>query len=357
MAGRITQAEVARRAGVHVTTVSLALRNHPSLPASTRERIQSLADEMGYRPDPMLRALIAYRHKEKPANAATTLAYLTHWGSRWGWKASPAHADFYSGAAARAAQLGYRLEHFWLGERATTPRSLSHSLAARGIAGLIVASHRWENDAELQMDWKRFCAVKIDFFPHSPHLHTVTNDQRAIIRLALQRVAAAGYRRIGFVMPRWWDRFVDQAWSAGFLAEQQNLPEGDRVPILAYASARPEPSASGGHTPVPARELKAWLDRHRPEALISWAPFVRPRLADLGLRIPRDLAYVDIFRTDGDSEAAGIRQNCRRVGELAVELLAGQLTQYSFGVPEFPTSTLVGGTWFDGPSLPPRTAV
>lgn len=354
MTGRITQADIARRAGVHFTTVSLALRNHPSLPLSTRRRLQALADEMGYRPDPHLRALVAYRQRQRPAGEAVTLAYLTHWSTRWGWKQSPAHAEFHAGAAQRASALGYTLEHFWLGEKGGSPRALSRMLQSRGITGLVVASHDPSRDAELKLEWARFCAVKIDFFPHLPRLHTVTNDQRAIIQLAVQRVAAAGYTRIGFVMPRWWDRFVDQAWSAGFLAEQQNLPAGDHVPILAYASPQPSTSTDGDHEPVPARELEVWLARHRPEAIISWGPFVRPRLSELGIRVPRDLAYVDIFRTDAEPGVAGIRQNCHHVGQLAVELLAGQLMHYSFGVPEFPTTTLVEGTWFDGPSLPLR---
>src|SRR3954469_21743111 len=35
----VTQRHVAQRAGVHQTTVSLVLRNHPSVPAATRERV------------------------------------------------------------------------------------------------------------------------------------------------------------------------------------------------------------------------------------------------------------------------------------------------------------------------------
>ena len=46
--------------------MSLALRNHPRLPLETRERIRSLAEKMGYRPDPFLRALVAYRGKMMP---------------------------------------------------------------------------------------------------------------------------------------------------------------------------------------------------------------------------------------------------------------------------------------------------
>ena len=39
-----TLREIARRAGVSHTTVSLSLRNHPSIPEKTRERLRRLAE-------------------------------------------------------------------------------------------------------------------------------------------------------------------------------------------------------------------------------------------------------------------------------------------------------------------------
>ena len=54
---RVTQLDVAREAGVHRSTVSLAFRNHPSIPAETRERVMRVAKKLGYTIDPMLAAL------------------------------------------------------------------------------------------------------------------------------------------------------------------------------------------------------------------------------------------------------------------------------------------------------------
>src|SRR5690606_18100520 len=56
---RVTLSDIAKQAEVHVTTVSLALRNHPRLPERTRKRIQKIAEELGYQPDPVLQALVA----------------------------------------------------------------------------------------------------------------------------------------------------------------------------------------------------------------------------------------------------------------------------------------------------------
>jgi len=358
MPPRVMMADVARQAGVHITTVSLALRNHPSLPLVTRERIQSLARQMGYQPDPALQALIAYRRRALPHKSQPPLAYVTHWDTEWGWRNSPAHAEFFAGASARAQDFGYRLEHFWLGAPRLSHRRMSDILFSRGITGLIIASHRSEYGQALEFDWPRFSAVKIDFCPSQPELHNVTNDQRAVSQLAMQRVMSAGYRRIGFIVARWWDDFVDLACSAGFLAVQQRLAAADRIPILFFPLRLPVkvslPPADGFL--VPREIFEPWFRRYRPEVLISYGPFVRPLLTEMGIAIPRDVAYVETFLGKPDGRTAGIRQNCGRVGELAVEILASQLQQHIYGVPAFPTTTLVEGTWFDGKSLPLRRA-
>ena len=352
---RVTLADIAREAGVHVTTVSLALRNHPRLPEGTRLRIQKLAQQRGYTPDPWLRALVAYRGQVVPRRNPPTLAYVTNWNTRWGWKEVTAHPDFFAGALAKAKELGYNLEHFWLREPGLTHGRLDRILYARGINGVIIASHMREIDVELQFDWKHLSGVKIDYFPHKPELHNVTNNQFDVIRLAMQKVIAAGYRRIGFVMHRGWDHSVDHLWTAGFLCEQQNLAPKERVPAHIFPGPVPverwfkESRADVTTDPAP---FEAWYGKYRPEVIISKAAFVLPQLQRMGLRIPRDVAFVDVFLDEFDGQTAGVRQNHETVGALAVEILAGQLQHNKYGVPEIPTTTFVEGTWFDGASCP-----
>jgi LacI family transcriptional regulator len=359
MKRRVTLADVAKQAGVHTTTVSLALRNHPRLPEATRQRLRALAEQMGYAPDPAMQALVAYRKNIGPHSSCQRLAYLTNWTTQWGWKKALGHDQFHLGATARARELGFELEHFWLGEPGLSHERMSKILHTRGINGVIVASHTEENDVALRLDWGKFCGVKIDFFPGATELHNVTNDQRAIIQLAMQRVTAAGYRRIGLAIPGWWDTGVRLAWSAGFLAMQQALPPKERVPILNYPERAEADGLTEGHGIGPASRdaLGRWLKKHGPEVLISYLPFVKGALDELGVAVPRDLAFVDIFlEGEANGKVAGIRQNCQRVGELAVEILVGQLQQHSYGLPALPTITMVEGTWRDGASLPQRKA-
>lgn len=347
--------EVASRAGVHVTTVSLALRNHPRLPESTRLRIRTLSESMGYRPDPVLRALIAYRSRSHSRRNPPTLAYITNWATRFGWKRVTAHPDFFEGASRMAAQLGYRLEHFWAREPGVSHERLSEVLTARGITGLILASHGREMGDALGLVWDRFNAVKIDYFPHQPVLHNVTNNQCDAVRVAMQRVASMGYKRAGLVMHRGWDRAVDHMWTAGLLCEQQQVPPADRVSPHIFPA--PEPVArwlNESDDPVEPdlRPFARWLRTERPEVLISKASFVLPLLRRIGLRVPRDLAFVDTFLDRPDGTVAGVRQNHAQVGAAAVEILEGQLQRNELGIPEVATTTFVDGTWFDGASCP-----
>lgn len=356
-ARRVTLADVARAAGVHVTTVSLALRNHPRLPEATRQRLKDLAGKMGYSPDPWMRALVSYRSKLAGPRTHPTIAYVTNWNTRWGWKQVTAHPDFFKGAQTKAEELGFRLDHFWMREPGLTHGRLSRIFEARGINGLIIASHVREIDEALQFDWARFSAVKIDYFPHEPALHNVTNNQCDIVRLAMRRVFAAGYRRVGFVMHRGWDHSVDHLWTAGFLCEQQHASERDRVPMHLFPDAEPVEAwfneSKADVMPEP-QAFATWFNQHRPEVVIGKASFVLPRLAEMGLRVPEDVAFVDVFLEKTDGEIAGVRQNHDTVGEIAVEILAGQLQHNKLGVPTIPTTTFVEGTWFDGKTLPPR---
>lgn len=356
---RVTLADVAQKAGVHVTTVSQALRNHPDIAESTRRRLQALAQKMDYRPAPFLRSLVAYRSPHNTGRKISTLAYVTNWHTRWGWKKVPAHAGFFAGAEAKAGELGFRLEHFWLHEPGFSQQQLSRILTERGIHGVIIASHSRELGDQLQLDWDQVSAVKIDYFPHEPRLHNVTNNQCNIIRLAMRRLMALGYRRLGFVVHRGWNHAVDHNWTAGYLTAQQDLSPGDRLPAHIFPNALPverwfhETDASVLADAVP---FEKWLNRHRPEVVIAKAAYVLPLIRQFGLEIPRDIGFADLFLENFDGSMAGVRQNHNVVGGAAVEIVTGQLQHHKFGVPTIPIKTYVDGTWFNGASCPPRNS-
>src|ERR1043166_1559662 len=96
--------EIAARAGVSHTTVSLALRGDLRLPVRTRQRIEKIAQRLGYQRDATLGELMARLRtiRARPAHAA--LGFITAWSTRHGWSEAPNHRRFYAGALDRAQQ-------------------------------------------------------------------------------------------------------------------------------------------------------------------------------------------------------------------------------------------------------------
>ena len=99
MAERTTIKDIAAAAGCSGATVSMALRHHPRIPHGTRARIESLAARMGYRPDPMLSSLIAYRLNRRPHPLRSVLAFVDNSALRSNtWQTSPILFDLHQSA-------------------------------------------------------------------------------------------------------------------------------------------------------------------------------------------------------------------------------------------------------------------
>ena len=334
---RVTLRDVAQKAGVHVTTVSLALRNHASIPEATRERIRQIAEKMGYRPDPMLSALCSYRRVLKPVAAHPAIAYLTEWPTRDAWLAEEAHARIYKGARARAEQLGYLFQPIWLGEPGMTAARWNKVLWTQNFSGLIIAPLPGLGHSNL--DWSRFSAIRIDpSLLVSPRLHSVGNNQYRCMQIAVREARARGYRRIGFAIKKLDNERVDLLWSAGLLAEQADHGNEELIPPLI-------PSQWG------ADAFKEWFLRCRPDVVLSTHLKALVWMKELGLRIPKDVGFIDLDCMDPSGGRAGVSQNHENVGAAAVDGLTRMIQQNERGIPAVPQTTYLDGDWVDGRSV------
>jgi LacI family transcriptional regulator len=330
--------EVARAAGVHVTTVSLALRNHASLPPATRQRIEEVARRMGYRQDPMLSALWAYRRAIKPPLRPPALAYLTRWPTRNGWNTG-AHAHFFQGAQAEAERIGYQFQHIWLREPGMTTKRWNTVLDTRGFNGLIVA-HLPMGRGHLLLNWERFCAVRIDPPLVWPRLHSVANNHYQCMQTAYREARRRGYSRIGFAIHRVDNERVDLLWLAGFAVEAQR--HGRHKPVQPYLPRAWSEEAFG-----------KWFRKYRPDVILSFHVQILTWLANLGVRVPQDVGFIDLDYMEKGTQRAGIHQNHQLVGATAVQVLARMIQFNERGIPPVPQTTLLDGAWVEGETLRP----
>ncbi len=343
---RVTMQDVARAAGVHQTTVSLALRNDPRLPEPTRRRLQEVAKAMGYKPDPMLAALNSYRAGKRGVAAPVTMAFVLDLKDRRELAASHPHRQFVEGARERAQEFGYTLEVFYLAShtRAAVER-LERTLGARGISGVIVGALA-DREIAFRLTWERFSVVLIESEQLNLPLHMVANHQTMVTRMAVRRLRELGYRRIGIAVGEREEFYLQQAFTAGYYVELAQGEELARLPPCLLAPAAPGRLGS---------VVLSWMREHEVEAVITNWHFVADALRRKGVRVPGDVVVVALDLAPDEGPNAGMRQNHRVVGQRAVEQLAILMKTNQRGLVESPNHTLIDGEWVDGSDVPAVT--
>jgi LacI family transcriptional regulator len=336
-----TMRDVARAAGVHQTTVSLALRNDPGVTPRTRARVRAAAQRLGYRPDPLLAAFNEHRLALHPTRSSSLVAYIAD-----GEAHDRAHAgqfldQLWNGARAAADERGLALERFLVGRGHLSVPHLKRILRARNIAGLVLVA--FDPPQQIDLDWAGFCAVRIESRHLKAKLDLVSADQRYSVRLAVRKLRALGYRRIGLAVADQDEERLEAAHTAGFLVEEAELPGVDRVPPLIF------PAADG-----PEPFLRAWIEQHAVEAVISNWVSGAEHLRGAGFAVPDQVAFACADVPPDNSELAGVVENHALVARTAIEHLAILLQTHRRGESPSYAVTYVPGFWRDGPTAPKR---
>ena len=330
---------VAELSGVSVMTVSRTLRNDGRVAPETRRRVLLAAERLGYRPNPMVSALMANLRFGSPRKTMDTIAYLVSHsadprsnGRRW--RTNSTMEYFRDGARERAERLGFRLEEFWLVAPGMTQERMGAIMRARGIGGIVVAP--LENPGgSISLDWNGFAVATIGYSLLAPILHRASNHQLHSIRLAINELTARGYRRIGLAIERKNDVRADHNWVTGLLYYQNQIPPKDRIPPFLPA----EMSSQG---------VADWIRKWKPDVIMSGRLGLLRLLKEMGLRVPDDIGYASLAYYPEMGDVAGVDQNTKAVGGVAVDLVVDQLYRNERGIPERSKIVMIEGDWVDG---------
>lgn len=334
--------QLAALTGVSRTTVSLALRNHPSLPADTRARIQKFAAAQGYKQDPVVSTLMAQLRTARVKRSVERIAYVTTWDTRDGWRQPGNENNFFLGAAERAAKLGYELEHIWAREPGLTTARLSKIFYTRAIRGIILAPFG-NPRSHITMEWKYFATSAISHTLVRPLVHRASHGHYNGMFIALRHLRHHGYRRIGFATRLEQSERVSNNWLAALLVYQQSIPEAQRVPPL----LSPVPTKAG----MDAAAFEQWYLAHKPDVVISNLINPLHLLQKMGLRVPEDVGYASLDLLLKDDPWSGVDQQAMEVGSSAVDLVVTQLQNNEFGLPKYPKTVYMDGLWREGNTL------
>jgi LacI family transcriptional regulator len=337
---RVSIRAIARAAGLSPSQVSYALQNRPRVKKSTRDRVLRIAESLGYNPDPRLSSWMA-RVRDAKEKEFLPIAWLNTEELKDAWHRYTFLSPLLEGAQARARQLGYRLEEFWLQEPGMTAARLGRILYQRGLEGVIVTPQA----KYVRLDWSQLAGVSLGTELLAPRLHRVDSDAFYNMALALKMVMRFGYRRIGVCLAWQFDRFALSPARAALRDFQATHPKLEALPPHFYA----------GHAPhqwdATVRGMGEWLRRNRPDVIVCHSAFMKTWVESLGLRVPEDVGIVHLATDDDVSFWAGIDTQRRDRGAFAVELVVSLMQARQFGIPKIARSTLVRGVWHGGETL------
>jgi LacI family transcriptional regulator len=328
--------DVAERAGVSTATVSLALRHSPRIRAATAERVRRAAEEVGYRPNPLVAALMARIREAAPSREQVALGVIYLGDDERIAPNAPYLEAIFTGARERAAQLGFQSALFRSAEAGLSARRLSDILLTRGIHGLIVLPSS-DLNLRLDLDWTPFAAVAIGYSLVAPAFHRVCSDHFQELGEALEHLEARGYRRIGLHLDRSTDLRVRHKWAALMAWHGRQRGAGRVVPVLVEPQFERE-------------TFLRWYRRHRPDVVISPRQWVTEWLEEEGLSVPGDVGFVHLNWTERTGPCSGIDQRPHLMGAAAAETVIAQLHRNERGVPEVAKTVSIEGRWVEGPT-------
>jgi len=342
----VTLRDIAKKIGVHHSTVGYALKDAPNISLSLRKEIQEAARQMGYQPNAMATILGHQRHAGKKRAISAEIAWINCWRAPKELRKFREFDLYWKGASSRAEQNGYRLEEFVCGDH-LSPSRLEQILLARNIHGILLPPlgicfqplpPDWD-----QIDWEKFSIVRFGYSVKTPHTHLVTSNQFAAGQIAIENMWRLGYRRIGFVSTPDPDHLRN--FKGGLYMKQAELGEAFKMSVFEYPSVQ--------DTLDDLRLFSDWLKKNRPEAILTDVTRTRETLAKLGNRVPEDIGLAATSILDGSSDV-GIDQNSEEIGKAAIDTLVSLLNHNEYGIPNVAREILITGKWVDGTTLPPR---
>lgn len=341
---RITVRDIAEDVGLHFTTVAEALRGSSRIKEATRLRVDEAAKRMGYRPDPILSALSAYRSSEVRSSFQGVLVWINAFSTKnYFTEEKSFYSDCYDGALERAQTLGYKLESFWIGEKGMTGKRASDILKARNILGIVVGPIP-EIKSNIDIEWESFNSLRIGYSLADTRITTVISDQFSNAQWAIMRLLQDGFIKIGFACPRQMDNRASNKFSGAYMSMMYRHFKKPPMPMFLDEVRNGDRDA-----------FLAWYEKHRPEVILAGARSIYYKyLIDAGIKVPETVQFVSIHNEYLRSPVAGISQNGLAVGVVAVDHLVAMIQRFKVGLETHPKTTTILGRWVDGKSYQPE---
>jgi DNA-binding LacI/PurR family transcriptional regulator len=274
-AGKPTITDVAQRAGVSKSLVSLVMRGSRHVSPERRRRVEQAAEEMGYRPNAMARGLVEQRTRL----LGVMVSDLNN----------PFFADVVAGIQDESDRAGYRVLLNTGNRIARQEDGAIEALLQLRVDGLVLAGPLLESRVIVEAA-REVPVVLVGRAARSAALDSVTNDDWAGAVAAVRHCASLGHKRIAH---------VDGGQGAGAEARRRGYEDAMRQLRLGkYRIVVPGSfTEEGGHTGA----LALLERRPRPTAVFASNDLAAigalNAIEERGLRVPDDISLVGYDNT------------------------------------------------------------
>lgn len=314
----ITIRQIAEKAGVSKSTVSLALRRDPSCSSKTIERIEKIADKMGYQPNPLVTAnMAAMRSGRRQKSVRAILAYFYDYS-----RGTPYSLSSFRGASDRATELGFALEAVSYNDPDVTPGRLLKILRSRNVQGILIGESRTPIP-HIEFNWDEFAVVAIGYTLQSPRVDRIGFDHAENLARLFQDLNLRNYKRVGLAMRSDFDNRVSHLPTASYLSYQFEQHSANPIPLFVESDGWNKDS------------FLKWFRLNGPDCIITIGNDAGRWLDNEGIRIPDDVGLFSVWGNEDEQPQAHSHffVSLDLLARTAIDVLADQLNSNSRGVP------------------------
>ncbi|MBB6431265.1 LacI family DNA-binding transcriptional regulator [Algisphaera agarilytica] len=296
--------QIAREAGVSITTVSRVLNNHPRVSQKARERVLAAANDARY---------VAPVSKRSTTNIALLYTGESSLGS-------PFDSQVMWGMSSGIEEYGYDLMVLDAKRSLQPGETYTQMFMRKGVRGAVLRTTLSTRHICLAIAEEGFPSVVVgDRFEH-PSMRFIYSDSREPSREAIEHLIALGHTRIAICL-----NIVDDSDHADRLAGYEQALSDHDIPLDRKLVIRAHANRTGGEQLM--RRVASMADR--PTAIFITDPaaaagaFKEARA--LGLNVPEDISIIGFddgdLRFDIYPEMTAVCQDTGAIGQEAMTAL------------------------------------
>ncbi|WP_409273757.1 LacI family DNA-binding transcriptional regulator [Neobacillus sp. SCS-31] len=307
--------DIAKTAGVSVTTVSRALNGYSDVSEKTRQRIMDIAKELNYSPNILARGLVM--------NVSKTIGLLVSGLNRESEK-DQIILSILSGVNDSVSEKEYDLILFNTNTSKQREKTYSQLCRERRVDGVIIQGIKTDDPYLKEVVESDIPCVLIDIPVHSENVGYVTTDNVTGARKAVEHLIGLGHEKIAMINGHG-QAFVSRKRLEGYMdaLKEHGLP------------VNPDWVCNGRFEEETAfEEARRLLIKHPEITAIFCASDIMALGAlkaakSIGLRVPEDLSVIGyddiILASYSNPQLTTVSQNFFQLGYQAAHLLVNML--------------------------------